>query len=98
MFEDVKFPVRNWKPKERLQCQTLTKQGKRPCRAPGIRTKKGTIRCRIHGGWSTGPKTLDGKLRSLQNLKNNERIIENFRKKRLDYREIAKRKTVDADL
>ena len=43
---------------------------KLPCKASGIRTKKGTIRCRIHGGWSTGPRTLKGKLKSLQNLKN----------------------------
>jgi len=69
LFEDVQLPPRNWKKKQRLACQTLTKQGKRPCRAPGILTKKGTIRCRIHGGWSTGPKTEQGKKRALQNLK-----------------------------
>ena len=42
------------------QCQTINKQNKQPCKASGILTKKGTIRCRIHGGWSTGAKTLDG--------------------------------------
>ena len=52
----------------KLQCQTLTKQGKRPCRAPGIVTKKGTIRCRVHGGYSTGPKTKEGKARSANNI------------------------------
>lgn len=52
----------------KLPCQTLTKQGKRPCRAPGILTKKGTIRCRIHGGVSTGPKTAEGKRKSAANI------------------------------
>ena len=56
--------------KHRLQCQTINKQNKLPCKASGILTKKGTIRCRIHGGWSTGPRTLKGKLKSLQNLRN----------------------------
>ena len=37
--------------KHRLQCQTINKQNKQPCKASGILTKKGTIRCRIHGGW-----------------------------------------------
>ncbi len=55
--------------KYRLQCQTINKQNKLPCKASGILTKKGTIRCRIHGGWSTGAKTVEGKARSLKNLK-----------------------------
>jgi len=95
MFEDVEFPVKNWKRKERLQCQTLTKQGKRPCRAPGIRTKKGTVRCRIHGGWSTGPKTEAGKKRALQNLKQYDKSNS---KERLDNRETTERQAVDTDL
>ena len=33
----------------RLQCETLTKQGKRPCRAPGQLCKNGKVRCRVHG-------------------------------------------------
>lgn len=96
MFEDVKFPV--YKKKERLQCQTLTKQGKRPCRAPGILTKKGTIRCRIHGGWSTGPRTTQGRLRALQNLKNHDKIIKSYGEKRPYFRKIAERKTTNSDL
>jgi hypothetical protein len=48
---------------------------KRPCEA---RTRRGTPcrckalangRCRLHGGLSTGPKTLRGKLKALQNLR-----------------------------
>ena len=43
--------------------------------------KNGKVRCRIHGGWSTGPKSLQGKLRSLKNLKhiNYEQIAANYR-------------------
>ncbi len=52
----------------RLQCETLTKQGKRPCRAPGRICKNGRIRCRIHGGVSTGPKTAIGKQKSANNI------------------------------
>ena len=65
----------------RLQCQTLTKQGERPCRGKGILCKNGKIRCRIHGGASTGPKSYQGKLRSLKNLKhiNYEQIAANYK-------------------
>ena len=65
----------------RLKCQTLTKQGKRPCKGKGILCKNGKIRCRIHGGVSTGPKSYQGKLRSLKNLKNinYEQIAANYR-------------------
>ena len=54
--------------KYRLKCQTINKQNKLPCKAKGYRTKKGTIRCRIHGGFSSGAKTLEGKIKSLKNL------------------------------
>jgi len=54
--------------KYRLQCQTINKQNKLPCKASGIRTNKGTIRCRIHGGWSNGQTTLDGKIKAYRNL------------------------------
>ena len=86
--------------KHRLQCQTINKQNKLPCKAPGILTKKGTIRCRIHGGWSSGPKTLDGKLRSLQNLKNinYEQVKANTRDKFKNYKRINERQTFTQDL
>ena len=54
--------------KYRLQCQTINKQNKLPCKAKGYRTKKGTIRCRLHGGFSNGQITLEGKIRSYKNL------------------------------
>ena len=57
--------------KYRLQCQTINKQNKLPCKASGIRMKNGNIRCRMHGGWSTGPKTPEGKAKALLNLKQN---------------------------
>ncbi len=57
--------------KYRLQCQTINKQNKLPCKASGIRMKNGNIRCRMHGGWSTGPKTAEGKAKALLNLKQN---------------------------
>ena len=58
--------------KYRLQCQTINKQNKLPCKASGIRMKNGNIRCRMHGGWSTGPKTPEGKAKALLNLKQNK--------------------------
>ena len=57
--------------KYRLQCQTINKQNKLPCKASGIRMNNGNIRCRMHGGWSTGPKTPEGKATALLNLKQN---------------------------
>ena len=57
--------------KYRLQCQTINKQNKLPCKASGILMRNGNVRCRIHGGWSTGPKTPEGKVKALLNLKQN---------------------------
>ena len=70
------------KPKYKKPCQTINKQNKLPCKAKGIyckTTKK--YRCRIHGGASTGPKSYQGKLRSLKNLKhiNYEQIAANYK-------------------
>ena len=58
--------------KYRLQCQTINKQNKLPCKASGILMKNGNVRCRMHGGWSTGPKTPEGKAKALLNLKQNQ--------------------------
>ena len=57
--------------KYRLQCQTINKHNKLPCKASGILMKNGKVRCRMHGGWSTGPKTPEGKAKALLNLKQN---------------------------
>ena len=65
--------------KYRLKCQTINKQNKLPCKAKGYLTKKGTIRCRLHGGFSKGPITIQGKIKALKNLKNwNEQRINNY--------------------
>ena len=55
--------------KYRLKCQTINKQNKLPCKASGIycKTTK-TVRCRIHGGYSNGQKTIEGKIKALKNL------------------------------
>ncbi len=50
-------------------CGSYTKQDPehKPCSQPAIRNK---TRCKLHGGKSTGPKTLEGKIRSAEaNLK-----------------------------
>ena len=66
--------------KFKLPCETLTKQGKRPCRAPGIVCKNGRIRCRVHGGASTGPKSAKTKAISAQNIiKYNDKRASNKR-------------------
>ena len=43
-----------------LQCQAKSKRTKQQCRAPAA---KGKTNCRFHGGYSTGPKTLEGRQR-----------------------------------
>ncbi len=57
--------------KYRLQCQTINKQNKLPCKASGILMRNGNVRCRIHGGLSKGPTTPEGKAKALLNLKQN---------------------------
>ena len=46
------------------RCGAMTRKGT-PCRCKGM--KNG--RCRLHGGMSTGPRTPEGRLRALRNLK-----------------------------
>lgn len=47
---------------------SLTRSGE-PCQSKMVyRTKKGTLRCKWHGGRCTGPKTPEGKMRVTQNL------------------------------
>ena len=68
--------------KYRLKCQTINKQNKLPCKAKGYLMKKGTIRCRLHGGFSNGQTTLAGKIKAFRNLKqfknSNDETITNY--------------------
>ena len=58
--------------RQRPRCGARTRKGA-PCRAPAVWDKENDRplngRCRMHGGLSTGPKTLEGKLRALANLR-----------------------------
>jgi hypothetical protein len=51
--------------KSKRACGAKTRTGK-PCQAPGNGSGG---RCKLHGGKSTGPKTQDGKARSLAALR-----------------------------
>ncbi len=57
--------------KDRPLCGARTRAG-RPCRARAVWDKKADKpangRCRMHGGLSTGPRTEEGKRRSLEAL------------------------------
>lgn len=52
----------------RVICGAKTQSGK-PCRAKSLPSKN---RCKWHGGCSTGPKTTDGKIKALANLRQNQ--------------------------
>ena len=56
------------RPKYKLKCQTINKQNKLPCKASGIKMNNGSIRCRMHGGWSNGQITIEGKIKAYKNL------------------------------
>lgn len=89
--------------KIRVDCETINKQNKLPCKAPGILCKNGNIRCRVHGGYSTGPKsakTTEGKIKLLKNLKlkNYERIATDIRNRELNHNSIDERNTINKDL
>jgi hypothetical protein len=51
------------------RCWARTRAG-HPCR----RKKLQNGRCRNHGGLSTGPRTREGKIRALKNLKQYQRV------------------------
>jgi hypothetical protein len=52
----------------RVQCGAKRHRDGEPCRAL---SEPGKLRCKWHGGRSTGPKTPEGKGRALANLKQN---------------------------
>ena len=56
--------------KNKQPCQTINKTNKLPCKAKGVwckTTKK--YRCRMHGGWSEGQTTIEGKIKAYKNLR-----------------------------
>jgi len=59
------------RPGKKIQCEAMTKRYGRQCRAKGILKKNGRYICRMHGGLSYGQTTLEGKINSLRNLKQN---------------------------
>jgi hypothetical protein len=64
---DGKVHELGWHPpkRERPRCGARTRAGG-SCKAPALPEKE---RCRMHGGLSTGPKTPEGKARTLAALK-----------------------------
>jgi hypothetical protein len=59
-------PLGFWMPKHvcgaRLTFRGFWVLGRR-CKAPAVKTKRGTWRCRLHGGLSCGPTSPEGKAR-----------------------------------
>jgi hypothetical protein len=48
--------------RKKIKCGARTRRGT-PCQCKAIRTKRGAMRCRLHGGLSTGPRTAEGRAR-----------------------------------
>ena len=89
--------------KYRLKCQTINKQNKLPCKAKGILMKNGNIRCRMHGGYSNGQTTLEGKIKAYRNLpqfkKLNDEEIRTYIATKLRYRNnVNERNAFNTDL
>ena len=48
------------------RCGATTKTSGKPCRMKPIEGRK---RCKFHGGMSTGPKSIEGRIRALSGLR-----------------------------
>lgn len=86
--------------KFRLQCMSKTRQSNYTvaCRGRGILCKNGNVRCKNHGGKSTGATSLEGKIKSIKNLKqfkNVKGINSNSGNERQNNPGFDARKTVD---
>ena len=57
-------------PQQRVSCGAKRRRDGKPCQALSV---PGKHRCKWHGGCSTGPKTVDGKARALDNLRQGRR-------------------------
>ena len=90
--------------KNKKPCQTINKTNKLPCKAKGIyckTTKK--YRCRMHGGWSRGQTTIEGKIKAYKNLPqfknlNDEQIRTYIRDKQRHRENVDERNTFNADM
>ena len=66
------------RPSKKVFCQAKRKYDGKQCQAKGILCKNGRIRCRVHGGASTGPLSAKTKAISAQNIiKYNEQRASN---------------------
>ena len=92
------------RPKNKIPCQTINKQNKLPCKAKGIyckTTKK--YRCRMHGGWSNGQTTLEGKIKAYKNLPqfktaSDEEIRTYITNRTGHHKVVNERNTINSDL
>ncbi len=61
------------RPLHKIQCESFTRGSNytKQCRCKGYYQKTSKkYRCKFHAGMSTGPRTLEGRLKSIKNLKN----------------------------
>ena len=78
------------KPLHKIQCESFTRGSnfQEQCRCKGYFQKtSGKYRCKYHAGMSTGPRSLDGKIKALRNLKHfknktEQELIEWIKQKR----------------
>ena len=91
------------RPKYKIPCETINKQNKLPCKAKGILMRNGNIRCKVHGGYSKGQTTLEGKIKAYRNLtqfknSNDEEIRTYIRDKLRHRNNVDERNAFNADL
>ena len=89
--------------KYRLKCQTINKQNKLSCKAKGILMRNGNIRCKVHGGYSKGQTTLEGKIKAYRNLTqfknfNDEEIRTYITNRTRHHQTTDERNTFDANM
>ena len=56
------------RPSKKILCQARRKYDGKQCQAKGILCKNGRYICRYHGGKSTGPISIEGKVKARMNL------------------------------
>ena len=60
------------KPLHKIQCESFTRGSKftKQCLCKGYFQKNsGKYRCKFHGGASTGPRSIEGRIKALRNLR-----------------------------